>query len=123
MSEAGEAVWYVRPTSGGQFGPANAEIMRAWLVEGRIGAESLVWREGWRDWREAGGVFPQLAPGGAFPGLDRIVPEPVPVPFLIQNALHHKRPRRVPLVFIFWLGVAVVALLVILLLILYRQSH
>ena len=60
LTEAGEVVWYVRPPSGGRFGPAGGEIMRSWLAEGRISADSLVWREGWRDWREAGGVFAEL---------------------------------------------------------------
>ena len=60
LTEAGEVVWYVRPASGGQFGPAGCEIMRTWLGEGRIGGDSLVWREGWREWQEAAAVFPQL---------------------------------------------------------------
>jgi len=60
LTEAGDVVWYVRPASGGQFGPANAEIMRTWISEGRVSADSLVWREGWRDWLEAAEVFPQL---------------------------------------------------------------
>jgi hypothetical protein len=61
ISEAPDATWYVRPATGGQFGPAPAETMRAWLSEGRIGASSMVWRDGWSDWRAAGVVFPQLA--------------------------------------------------------------
>jgi hypothetical protein len=60
MSEAPSAVWYVRPPSGGQFGPADATIMRRWLQEGRIGAEALVWREGWSGWNLAREVFPSL---------------------------------------------------------------
>ncbi len=63
LAEAGDAVWYVRPGSGGQFGPAGNEVMRSWLQQGRVGADSLVWREGWPDWREAGKVFPQLGAG------------------------------------------------------------
>jgi len=53
-------IWYVRPPSGGQFGPASGDLMRTWLSEGRVSAESLVWREGWRDWLEAGKAFPKL---------------------------------------------------------------
>ena len=53
-------IWYVRPPSGGQFGPASGDLMRTWLSEGRVSADSLVWREGWRDWQEAGKVFPKL---------------------------------------------------------------
>lgn len=54
------ATWFVRPPSGGQFGPARGEVMRKWLTEGRVTSDSLVWREGWADWLPATEVFPQL---------------------------------------------------------------
>lgn len=60
IDEAPTAVWYVRPATGGQFGPASGEIMRAWISEGRVGASSLVWRAGWPEWRAASAVFPAL---------------------------------------------------------------
>ncbi len=60
LAEAPDAVWYVRPPTGGQFGPATADVMRNWIEEGRVSPDSLVWREGWRDWQEAGAVLPQL---------------------------------------------------------------
>ncbi len=60
LAETPSAVWYVRPPSGGQFGPAQADMMRGWLTEGRVSPETLVWREGWADWQEAGSVFPDL---------------------------------------------------------------
>lgn len=56
----GDVVWYVRPPSGGQYGPATADVMRQWLADGRISLDTLVWREGWRDWQQASAVFPQL---------------------------------------------------------------
>lgn len=62
LADSAEVVWYVRPPTGGQFGPAAPEIVRGWLAEGRISSDTLVWREGWRDWLEAGSVFPQLNP-------------------------------------------------------------
>lgn len=67
--EAPNAVWYVRPPSGGQFGPARGDVMRKWISEGRVSADSLVWRDGWEDWKTAVAVFPTLAP--AVPGLDK----------------------------------------------------
>lgn len=67
--EAPNAVWYVRPPSGGQFGPARGDVMRKWISEGRVSADSLVWRDGWEDWKTAVVVFPTLAP--AVPGLDK----------------------------------------------------
>ena len=71
IAEAPTAVWYVRPATGSQFGPASGDIMRAWLNEGRVGSNSLVWRAGWPEWRAAAAVFPQLggqsaASGAAF---------------------------------------------------------
>ena len=63
LDEAPDAAWYVRLSDGEQFGPATAEVMRQWLGEGRIGGECLVWREGWRDWRQAVDTFPALRDG------------------------------------------------------------
>jgi len=60
IAGAPEMIWYVRPPTGGQFGPASGDLMRGWLSEGRVSADSLVWREGWHDWQEAGTVFPKL---------------------------------------------------------------
>lgn len=60
IAEAPSAVWYVRPPSGGQFGPADAAIMRRWIEEGRIGADALVWREGWSEWSLSRSVFASL---------------------------------------------------------------
>lgn len=65
LVEAPQAMWYVRPASGGQFGPAAADMMRQWLHEGRVAADSLVWRDGWADWQIAGNCFPQLAAASA----------------------------------------------------------
>lgn len=77
FQDAPDVIWYIRPPSGGQFGPASRDVMRAWLAEGRITPDSLVWREGWRDWKEAvevfpEGAFPQLRIPDAIPGLDRM---------------------------------------------------
>lgn len=55
-----DGVWYVRPPSGGQFGPADGEVMQRWIGEGRVSADSLVWCEGWDDWKKAGPLFPSL---------------------------------------------------------------
>ena len=55
-----DAMWYVRPVSGGQFGPANGEVMRAWMDEGRVGPDALVWRQGWEEWKKAVLLFPTI---------------------------------------------------------------
>ena len=77
--EAPTAAWYVRPATGGQFGPASAEIMRAWIGEGRVWASSLVWRAGWSDWRAAASVFPQLGTQLPSPGILAPVQPVLPV--------------------------------------------
>ena len=60
ITESPDAVWYVRPSAGGQYGPARGDVMRRWLTEGRVSADSMVWREGWEDWQLAGPMFPSL---------------------------------------------------------------
>ena len=54
------ASWYVRPPSGGQFGPAEGSVFLNWIDEGRVSCDTLVWREGWQEWQSAGAVFPGL---------------------------------------------------------------
>ncbi len=75
LAEAPNAVWYVRSSAGGQFGPANREVMATWIAEGRVSPDSLVWRKGWRDWREAASVFPQLGGPNYVPGMQDILPQ------------------------------------------------
>lgn len=50
-------MWYVRPKTGGQYGPAAGNMMQQWLDAGRVGPDSLVWREGWPQWKAAAEVF------------------------------------------------------------------
>jgi hypothetical protein len=62
--------WYIRPASGGQFGPADDTLIQQWAAEGRVGADSYVWRTGWPDWRLAVELpehFPQLQAAAAAP--------------------------------------------------------
>ena len=84
LAEAPDAKWYVSPPGGGQFGPANADMMRTWIAEGRVTADSLVWREGWDDWAEASTVFPQLAS----PETASYLPSPEPTD-AVPDAEHH----------------------------------
>ncbi|MBI1899934.1 MAG: DUF4339 domain-containing protein [Planctomycetia bacterium] len=86
LVDAPSAVWYVRPPSGGQFGPAKSDVMRRWVDEGRVTPDSLVWREGWPDWKQAQTVFPRYSampapvPMGAMPALPVGLSAPVGYP-------------------------------------------
>lgn len=71
IAEAPAAVWYVRPPGGDQYGPARGDVMRRWIAEGRVSSDSLVWREGWTDWRQASQVFSTL---------QSALPQPPPAP-------------------------------------------
>jgi hypothetical protein len=88
IAEAPDMIWYVRPPSGGQFGPASGDLMRTWLAEGRVSADSLVWREGWRDWQEAGSVFAKLRGNQIVDFLETTPVVPAAVP-----AAHAPRPK------------------------------
>jgi hypothetical protein len=61
ISAAPLAKWFVRPPSGGQFGPAPGKVLREWIAAGRVTPESYVWREGWPEWQRAWAVFGDLA--------------------------------------------------------------
>jgi hypothetical protein len=77
-------VWYVRPSVGGQFGPATEGVFRDWIADGRVTADAYVWREGWPEWklaREAANVLP--APLAATP----IAPAPAAAPPSLDAAV------------------------------------
>jgi hypothetical protein len=70
-------VWYVRPASGGQFGPASEELFRDWIGEGRVAADAYVWRDGWPDWKVVRDVTDSLpAPLPAIPAVAGLVAPP-----------------------------------------------
>ena len=53
--------WYVRPATGGQFGPVDTPTFQQWVREGRVGADSWVWRTGWAQWKARGEALQLLA--------------------------------------------------------------
>jgi len=60
LDDDSESSWYVRPPSGGQYGPATTELLKKWIEEGRVAATALLWREGWPQWRDASEALPEL---------------------------------------------------------------
>ena len=67
LEEEPNATWYVRPPSGGQYGPASTAELREWIGQGRVAASALLWRDGWPQWRDAGEALPELS--DKLPGL------------------------------------------------------
>lgn len=68
-----DALWYVRPPAGGQYGPASGEVMRSWIAENRITPSTLLWRQGWSQWRSAREALPGLLPQ---PGAEQAAAQP-----------------------------------------------
>ena len=60
MDEDSTATWYVRPPAGGQYGPADSATLRQWMDQGRIASNSLLWRDGWAQWRMALEALPDF---------------------------------------------------------------
>lgn len=70
LNQEQSGLWYVRPATGGQFGPADSELLKLWISEGRVTHDSYVWVEGWSDWRLASEVFISETPtDGDYGGL------------------------------------------------------
>ena len=57
LRESPESTWYVRPPSGGQFGPASSDIFWGWMTDNRVAHDALVWKDGWPEWLVASQVF------------------------------------------------------------------
>jgi hypothetical protein len=89
-------VWYVRPPSGGQFGPATTEIMRSWLAQGRITPDTLVWREGWPQWKNANEVFPQLRATGPASAPERFDATVMAAPAAAISPVHVASRAKLP---------------------------
>ena len=94
IDEAPDAIWYVRPPTGGQYGPARGEIMRKWIGEGRVSADSLVWREGWNDWCSASDLFASLGAGVTPPVPAPAAPATFAGPSAPTSTASSLRPRR-----------------------------
>jgi hypothetical protein len=127
IEEAPQAIWYVRPPSGGQYGPARGDIMRKWMTEGRVSSDSLVWREGWEDWRTASHVFPSLGasvtppmPAPVAPVSYAASPTPAYPPGTAARRGRHRSSPMVAITVVTVLGLMCVALFVALVFILTR---
>ncbi len=132
IAEARAAIWYVRPPTGGQYGPARGEVMRKWLSEGRVSSDSLVWREGWTDWQNAGKLFPTLNESSAASPVPAVAPVgsttvPVASPSSQRTASLYENKKRdsnaMAIAVLVGLGVLCVILIVVLAFVVVRMGR
>ncbi|MEX1223298.1 MAG: GYF domain-containing protein [Pirellulales bacterium] len=126
IDEAPQAVWYVRPKTGGQFGPAPGDVFRRWLDEGRVGSDSLIWREGWSEWKLASDSFarfthaadappqPPSAPGGDSASYPPLVSTPSGRSPEQQRMIAKRNTANATIMFIILLVLATAALVPVL---------
>ena len=60
LANAIDARWFVRPPSGGQFGPASSQMLMNWIAESRVTADSFLWRDGLAQWQLTSELLPEL---------------------------------------------------------------
>jgi len=60
LSASLDAKWFVRPPSGGQFGPASPQLLMEWIAERRVTSDSYLWCEGMPQWQAATDLIPEL---------------------------------------------------------------
>ena len=72
--------WYVRPPSGGQYGPATTPMLMDWIAEKRVTADALLWREGLDSWLSARELVPESFGGSSALGIDDPPPPAVAKP-------------------------------------------
>lgn len=58
--EGAREQWWILSKNGQQYGPATQEIIRQWIGEGRVVAETLIRREDHPDWQRAEDNFREL---------------------------------------------------------------
>ncbi len=65
LDQNSDYAWHVRGADNQTYGPANSQTIKTWIKEKRIGPSTLVWHEGWSNWKEAKEVFSELVPVNA----------------------------------------------------------
>ncbi|MCA9199998.1 MAG: DUF4339 domain-containing protein [Planctomycetales bacterium] len=136
IAEAPHATWYVRPPSGGQFGPATADVMRTWLTEGRVAADGYVWRDGWAEWKLAQEVFRFLKTdssrtptSGTTSATPAATPQQLDIPIISAEAptpasqvkAVRRKSNRTSTIMVSFLAVACIILFVVLILLIERS--
>ncbi|MEM8944807.1 MAG: DUF4339 domain-containing protein [Planctomycetota bacterium] len=97
--DAAPEVWYVRTATGEQFGPAQVDVMRQWVAEGRVTVDCFVWRTGWEDWKSGGQAITFLnviPPPPSLPSVDSADPNPATVASSTTAPNEEQLPAEAP---------------------------
>ena len=124
-------LWYVRSPDGQQYGPADSSLMKTWVSEGRVAADSWVWHSGWPEWKKADVAMAELSVVMPQPSTDFLPPANLPVEeagprieseqVSPQSVISNKKSRRERATLItFALGALVLLLLVAVVLVVSR---
>ncbi|MEE2843564.1 MAG: hypothetical protein VX761_03560, partial [Planctomycetota bacterium] len=57
LSEKPDLNWYIRPAGGDEYGPADNNLLLAWVNENRIGPDTELRRDDWLKWKPACDIF------------------------------------------------------------------
>ena len=57
LNEKPHLSWYIRPAGGDKYGPADNDLLLAWVSENRIGADTELRRDDWLQWKPASDIF------------------------------------------------------------------
>ena len=97
IAEAPHLQWYVGvPGANQPFGPADSEMLRGWMAEGRVTEDALVWREDWPAGRRAADVC--SVPARSEPVRASIAPASASMPTAVAAPAVVAIPIAVPLV-------------------------
>ncbi len=93
----GDARWFVRPPSGGVYGPADTSTLNSWISQRRVTADSYLWRDGMEVWRIAVEMIPDafVAAPGVSP--DSIAPPPVSLPDALPPVTESEKDKETQL--------------------------
>jgi DNA-directed RNA polymerase subunit RPC12/RpoP len=65
LSEKPDLNWYIRPAGGDEYGPADNNLLLAWVNEHRIGADTELRRDDWLKWKPASDILIDYAGSSA----------------------------------------------------------
>lgn len=127
-----DARWFVRPPSGGVYGPADTRTLEAWISQRRVTPDSYLWREGMEIWSSAMELIPEAfvsesAPPAVAPPVNAPIAtavESIPNPALAKAKANleqrRKKKRKQTWIILGLLGAITVCLLATLFVVLRR---